>query len=130
MVDCYYYIFFFFSSRRRHTRCSRDWSSDVCSSDLIAAQESGMRPLVEDGLEKTKAGITTIEELGRILEVSEYAAASCPGCGRHLNSEYRFCPYCRAELRLVCAGCGRVLLSGWLACANCGQEYGRGSESI
>src|SRR2546422_602850 len=27
-------IFFFFSSRRRHTRCSRDWSSDVCSSDL------------------------------------------------------------------------------------------------
>src|SRR5687768_18336337 len=29
-------IFFFFSSRRRHTRCSRDWSSDVCSSDLVA----------------------------------------------------------------------------------------------
>src|SRR2546429_6029201 len=26
---------FFFSSRRRHTRCSRDWSSDVCSSDLV-----------------------------------------------------------------------------------------------
>src|SRR6266436_8935543 len=30
-----YWFFFFFSSRRRHTRCSRDWSSDVCSSDLI-----------------------------------------------------------------------------------------------
>src|SRR2546429_252125 len=29
-------VFFFFSSRRRHTRCSRDWSSDVCSSDLIS----------------------------------------------------------------------------------------------
>src|SRR6266498_4355616 len=28
------YFFFFFSSRRRHTRCGRDWSSDVCSSDL------------------------------------------------------------------------------------------------
>src|SRR2546429_2374956 len=28
-------FFFFFSSRRRHTRCSRDWSSDVCSSDLL-----------------------------------------------------------------------------------------------
>src|SRR5207245_5789141 len=27
-------FFFFFSSRRRHTRCYRDWSSDVCSSDL------------------------------------------------------------------------------------------------
>src|SRR5207249_8019566 len=28
-------IFFFFSSRRRHTRSKRDWSSDVCSSDLV-----------------------------------------------------------------------------------------------
>src|SRR6266513_3589690 len=28
--------FFFFSSRRRHTRSKRDWSSDVCSSDLAA----------------------------------------------------------------------------------------------
>src|SRR5207245_3475618 len=29
-------LVFFFSSRRRHTRCYRDWSSDVCSSDLSA----------------------------------------------------------------------------------------------
>src|SRR5207249_5181522 len=28
-------FFFFFSSRRRHTRSKRDWSSDVCSSDLV-----------------------------------------------------------------------------------------------
>src|SRR5699024_11986655 len=33
---CFFcFIFFFFSSRRRHTRSKRDWSSDVCSSDLI-----------------------------------------------------------------------------------------------
>src|SRR3712207_7209506 len=31
--------FFFFSSRRRHTRYWRDWSSDVCSSDLQAKKE-------------------------------------------------------------------------------------------
>src|SRR6476620_4222546 len=30
----YFCFFFFFSSRRRHTRYWRDWSSDVCSSDL------------------------------------------------------------------------------------------------
>src|SRR5439155_6195406 len=29
-------FFFFFSSRRRHTRWPRDWSSDVCSSDLLS----------------------------------------------------------------------------------------------
>src|SRR2546422_7516053 len=32
--DILFEVIFFFSSRRRHTRCSRDWSSDVCSSDL------------------------------------------------------------------------------------------------
>src|SRR5699024_11583259 len=31
----YFRLAFFFSSRRRHTRSKRDWSSDVCSSDLI-----------------------------------------------------------------------------------------------
>src|SRR5206468_8498532 len=31
---CLAFFFFFFSSRRRHTRSDRDWSSDVCSSDL------------------------------------------------------------------------------------------------
>src|SRR5690606_40725293 len=40
-------LLFFFSSRRRHTRFSRDWSSDVCSSDLQAgidaAQDVGLR---------------------------------------------------------------------------------------
>src|SRR3989449_6195491 len=38
---------FFFSSRRRHTRCSRDWSSDVCSSDLaviVGNEGAGIRP--------------------------------------------------------------------------------------
>src|SRR3989449_5686858 len=34
LAYCMFFFFFFFSSRRRHTRCSRDWSSDVCSSDL------------------------------------------------------------------------------------------------
>src|SRR5687768_1458347 len=34
---------FFFSSRRRHTRCSRDWSSDVCSSDL-KIKDTVLRP--------------------------------------------------------------------------------------
>src|SRR5207247_5188682 len=29
-------FYFFFSSRRRHTRSTRDWSSDVCSSDLVS----------------------------------------------------------------------------------------------
>src|SRR5699024_6926332 len=37
-VRCWFCFFFFFSSRRRHTRSKRDWSSDVCSSDLRLAR--------------------------------------------------------------------------------------------
>src|SRR5256884_7844424 len=37
---------FFFSSRRRHTRCSRDWSSDVCSSDLEVLEFDKLRELL------------------------------------------------------------------------------------
>src|SRR5690606_40198583 len=41
---------FFFSSRRRHTRFSRDWSSDVCSSDLEAWVLAGRALSVEEEL--------------------------------------------------------------------------------
>src|SRR5215475_4184273 len=59
-----YILFFFFSSRRRHTRFSRDWSSDVCSSDLEPiAQEMGERTARErdaadraSGLERSLLG--------------------------------------------------------------------------
>src|SRR5271157_6616444 len=50
--------FFFFSSRRRHTRCGRDWSSDVCSSDLRrrpmpAGQPTAMTPAQVERFKET-----------------------------------------------------------------------------
>src|SRR5437764_993518 len=41
----FYFFFFFFSSRRRHTRYIGDWSSDVCSSDLLSREISPLRDL-------------------------------------------------------------------------------------
>src|SRR5688572_32263201 len=49
----FFFCFFFFSSRRRHTRFDCDWSSDVCSSDLLALM------LWQDG---------RVEEAARVLE--------------------------------------------------------------
>src|SRR2546422_9095367 len=57
-------ISFFFSSRRRHTRCSRDWSSDVCSSDLLTfeqvetdvrARNAGLAGELEDAFASLRA---------------------------------------------------------------------------
>src|SRR5215204_2053848 len=44
-----FFFFFFFSSRRRHTRSLCDWSSDVCSSDLIGAITVGDRARIGAG---------------------------------------------------------------------------------
>src|SRR5699024_11617000 len=44
---CKHTYIFFFSSRRRHTRSKRDWSSDVCSSDLSFLQIKKQNELVE-----------------------------------------------------------------------------------
>src|SRR3989454_10094474 len=38
------FVFFFFSSRRRHTRLQGDWSSDVCSSDLVRVEDAHGAP--------------------------------------------------------------------------------------
>src|SRR5215213_10350946 len=57
------FMFFFFSSRRRHTRLVSDWSSDVCSSDLHAAEEGDARLHVAAG-----AGDVADESEGRSEE--------------------------------------------------------------
>src|SRR2546422_6068303 len=44
-----FFFLFFFSSRRRHTRCSRDWSSDVCSSDLVSPDGRRVAYVRDDG---------------------------------------------------------------------------------
>src|SRR5690625_5540584 len=67
--------FFFFSSRRRHTRWPRDWSSDVCSSDLLWFLEKGAhREIVKFGL--TLIGMTNCEA-HREKILTQIGRASC-----------------------------------------------------
>src|SRR5690606_40778138 len=61
--------FFFFSSRRRHTRFSRDWSSDVCSSDLKMPEQL-RRIVVKEGQE---IKIIPLEEVLFIEAADDYA---------------------------------------------------------
>src|SRR6266498_4891083 len=66
-------FFFFFSSRRRHTRCGRDWSSDVCSSDLLAGivqplsgEYAGRREVLEQVRFSSGYGV----ELGLLIDIA------------------------------------------------------------
>src|SRR5256884_254307 len=67
-------LIFFFSSRRRHTRCSRDWSSDVCSSDLVF-EESLAAPHLR-AARTSKRGESKSAVSGRIATLEEVLAAT------------------------------------------------------
>src|SRR3989442_6908018 len=69
MPTCAGLCFFFFSSRRRHTRCGRDWSSDVCSSDLGVGDRRA-RPTREMGYEAAARAVA-----GAVAEGSVGAGA-------------------------------------------------------
>src|SRR5699024_12108941 len=76
-VDCHIIWYFYFSSRRRHTRSKRDWSSDVCSSDLIQLIDNlGNRKMqvvkyILENMEKsTNTLIITTTELAKKSKVS------------------------------------------------------------
>src|SRR5438067_13215624 len=66
--------FFFFSSRRRHTRSKRDWSSDVCSSDLVIS-----KAWLGTGEEATTVGPVQALERGKdvVAPMIRNAAACC-----------------------------------------------------
>src|SRR5215469_14270782 len=63
-------LFFFFSSRRRHTRSLRDWSSDVCSSDLLGgalAVGLGVLGVLQyRGRRTRRVDIDEVEEIDRL----------------------------------------------------------------
>src|SRR2546428_6396623 len=63
---------FFFSSRRRHTRSDRDWSSDVCSSDLDVYCEKPMTHAVSEGFEM----IAAEQKHNRIVQIGSQRRSS------------------------------------------------------
>src|SRR2546421_5046253 len=73
--NAFAFLIFFFSSRRRHTRSDRDWSSDVCSSDLLRLRTDDRR---REGRQLTgEAGGGGIDDQveGRVRQLCETHAA-------------------------------------------------------
>src|SRR5690606_39635227 len=109
--------FFFFSSRRRHTRFSRDWSSDVCSSDLIGAE---LTPLKKNygALEDRKISKATAEKFG-VWREGDTTYFPYFNDGKHLANKVRLPD--RSEERRV----GKECRSQWQTEQYKGQYAGR-----
>src|SRR5579883_2090381 len=102
-------FFFFFSSRRRHTRFSRDWSSDVCSSDLLRPSDARWPGLI---LELTEAqavrDIAVTQEIATQLRIYDVALALDDlGAGYSHIARLKELPFAEVKLdRALVANCG------------------------
>ena len=96
---------------------------DATETELLeAARWAGMTTLLEDALSKVGEGITTLEEVIRILGVQNSIEIQCPHCNVHLEDRFRFCPFCGGTFTPRCEGCGKSLLSNWKNCPYCGEK--------
>src|SRR3712207_9072667 len=69
---------FFFASRRRHTRYWRDWSSDVCSSDLEIDAGNGGQLLVYESFQDGESAVIPLRTLSVLVNPgTEIGRASC-----------------------------------------------------
>ena len=89
------------------------------------AQSTGMLTLGDDALAKVKAGVTTAEELLRVVTEVREMRSVCPGCSGPVALDFVACPACGRRLSGACPGCGRGLQPGWTFCPYCA----RGTEA-
>jgi type IV pilus assembly protein PilB len=97
--------------------------SQRASEDAIRemAQSTGMLSLGDDALAKVRAGVTTAEELLRVVTEVREMHSVCPGCSGPVALDFVACPSCGRRLSGACPGCGRGLQPGWTFCPYCAR---------
>lgn len=91
-----------------------------------AAVESGMISMYMDGLKKVLFGLTTIEELNRVVYFSGEEKdlwGICPTCLQAISPESETCPHCQRLIVDSCSSCGKKRESGWIICPYCATVF-------
>jgi type IV pilus assembly protein PilB len=89
-----------------------------------AAIASGMVSLGEDGLAKARAGMTTPQELLRVVTEVRHQSRQCPGCSTRLAPDFAACPSCGQLAGRACAHCRRPIQPEWRFCPYCTKATG------
>lgn len=86
------------------------------------AEKQGFRTIGEDGLEKVHSGLTTLEEVHRVIDVEEEMPAFCPKCREVVHLDFVACPHCKYDIQRSCSFCKKHLQAEWLICPYCRTE--------
>jgi type IV pilus assembly protein PilB len=90
--------------------------------DIVkAATTSGYMSLLEDARSKIRAGITTPEEVLRVIQLRDGDENVCPRCSRPISGAEGVCPSCNEYTRSACVGCGSEVSPSWQFCPRCGE---------
>jgi type IV pilus assembly protein PilB len=84
-----------------------------------SALSAGMVSLGNDGLVKVWQGMTTLDEVARVVAADEACERFCPVCLTTIQPDFLCCSQCGAELQQQCPGCHRPVQPDWRHCPQC-----------
>jgi type IV pilus assembly protein PilB len=102
-------------------------ATDAQEQDLIrAATEAGMTSMQMDGIKKVAAGITTFEELSRVVYLTKEdkgLTGVCPWCLQPIMVDSQVCPHCERFIAGTCPSCGKARQADWIICPFCATLF-------
>jgi type IV pilus assembly protein PilB len=97
---------------------------------IKAAVAGGTIFLYDDALDKVRQGLTTVEEVLRVIQLQEEEVLRCPHCSSLINLDFAACPYCLFPLKAVCDSCRQELKLEWKICPYCGAQAGKTAATL
>jgi len=91
-----------------------------------SAIEAGMTTMQTDGLKKVIKGLTTMEELHRVVYISKEEKdliGVCPSCLQPIIAESEICPHCDRSIVNCCPTCGKTRQREWIICPYCATVF-------
>ncbi|MGH2830024.1 MAG: ATPase, T2SS/T4P/T4SS family [Actinomycetota bacterium] len=111
------------------TRQMRDLIANGPSEGALdeLARAAGGRTLLEAGLRKVRAGVTTLEEVLRAIQTDEPdRRPTCPACRHEIEPTFSVCPHCQHALTAPrCPACSKDVDPAWTFCAYCRVQLNR-----
>jgi type IV pilus assembly protein PilB len=92
------------------------------------AQQEGMLLLRQDALTRIESGVTTPEEVARVVQL-DAQELQCPQCSNVVEEKFSVCPYCLYQLQIHCHSCRAPLKKEWKSCPYCGPAKAAAAAS-
>jgi CheY-like chemotaxis protein len=105
----------------RLTPAIRDLVTRRASAQEIqkTAVRDGTVSLLQQSTALIRQGVTSVDEVLRVVQLQEEEVMRCPNCGTLIDRQFAACPFCTHALKMVCESCDQELKPNWRICPYC-----------